>query len=170
MTKILLKGKETTLESGFLKIGNLAPDFVLCSKTLETMTLESFQKKKKVIATLPSVDTQVCSAESIEINKLALKFPSVVFLIISKDLPFSFERFCKQAKLDNIITLSDIRSRSNFGKDYGVGITSGPLDGLLARSVIFLDELDKVVYSELVAEISSMPNFSILEGFLENGK
>ncbi len=170
MTKVLLKGKEVILESGFLKVGNLAPDFTLCSKELETKTLESFQKKKKVIATLPSIDTGVCASESVELNKLALEFPSLVFLVISKDLPFSFERFCKLTKLHNIITLSDIRSRSNFGKDYGVGITSGPLDGLLARSVILLDEFDKVVYSELVPEITSMPNFAILKGVLEHGK
>ena len=170
LTKVLLKGKEVALRGGFLKIGNLAPDFALVAKDLENKTLESFKGKKKVIATVPSIDTGVCAAETRELNLLALEFPSVLFLIVSKDLPFAFDRFCKQGNLHNIITLSDIRSQSNFAKDYGVGIVSGPLDGLLARSIIFLDEFDKVLHSELSLEITSMPNFDSLRTSLQNAR
>ena len=166
MTTILLKGNEVEIEGSFLKKGDLSPDFILCTKTLENVTLENYSKKKKVIATLPSLDTPVCSQESKEISLLATKYPSVVFIIISRDSPFALTRFCKSAEMNNVITLSDIRTKSNFAKNYGVKIASGPLDGLLARSVIVFDESDNVIYSELVNEITSLPDFKLLENTL----
>ena len=166
---VTLDGNEIYIEGSFLKAGDLAPDFVLCSKEMETKTLESFSDKKKVIATMPSVDTEICSAESIEINQLAMKYPSVLFIIVTKDLPFALDRFCKQAQLGNIITLSDIRTKGNFSMNYGVKIASGPLDGFLARSILFLDESDKVLYSELCAEIKSTPDFNLLKEVIEGG-
>ncbi len=167
MGRVTLDGNEVQIEGSFLKEGDLAPDFALCASDLETKTLESFQGKRKVIATIPSVDTAVCALESKAINDLAIKYPSVLFLVISKDLPFALERFCKSASLHNIILLSDLRSRSGFSKNYGIKIASGPLDGLLARSILLLSDSDKVVYSELTENISKMPDFEALQKALE---
>ena len=167
LSSVMLDGEEVQVEGSFLKPGNLAPDFVLCGSDLKSKTLEDFQGKRKVIATVPSIDTSVCALESKEINDLAVKYPSVLFLVVSKDLPFALERFCKGADLHNIIPLSDLRTKSGFGKNYGLKIASGPLDGLLARSILLLDESDKVVYSELSAEIKSMPDFRALQAALE---
>lgn len=71
------------------------------------------------------------------------------------DLPFAQQRWCASSGLDNVITLSDYQSRS-FGQNYGV-----MMDGLqlLARSVFVLDENNKVVYKEIVAEGTDFPNF-----------
>jgi len=38
-------------------------------------------------------------------------------------------------------------------------MTSGPLKGLTARSVVVLDENDKVIYSQLVPEITEEPDY-----------
>jgi thiol peroxidase len=168
--RVTLDGNELQIEGSFLKSGDLAPDFALCASDLETKTLESFKGKRKVIATIPSVDTPVCALESKEINDLAVKYPSVLFLVVSKDSPFALERFCKAASLHNIILLSDLRSRSGFGKNYGIKIASGPLDGLLARSILFLNDSDMVVYSELTVDVAKMPDFEALKKALEEEK
>ncbi len=47
----------------------------------------------------------------------------------------------------------------DFFQAYGVDIAEGPLAGLGARAVIVLDENDKVLYSELVAEIGNEPDY-----------
>jgi thiol peroxidase len=47
----------------------------------------------------------------------------------------------------------------DFARDYGVLMTSGPLAGLCARSVVVLDENDKVIYTELVPDIAREPNY-----------
>ena len=38
-------------------------------------------------------------------------------------------------------------------------LIDGPLKGLLARGVIVIDEAGKVVYEELVPEITTEPNY-----------
>ena len=167
MSAILVDGKKVQVEGSFLTKGDLAPDFALCGEDLETKTLESFQGKRKVIASVPSVDTEVCALESVQFNELAALFPSVYFLVVSKDLPFALKRFCASSSLHNIVPLSDLRTRSGFGKNFGIKIASGPLDGLLARSIILLDTSDKVVYSELFADIKQMPDFEALQKALE---
>jgi thiol peroxidase len=51
-----------------------------------------------------------------------------------------------------------MRSR-NFAKDYGVLIVDGPLAGITARAVVVLDADDKVVYTQLVPEITQEPDY-----------
>ena len=43
--------------------------------------------------------------------------------------------------------------------DYGVLQTEGPLQGLLARAVVVLDEQGKVLHSQLVDEITTEPDY-----------
>jgi thiol peroxidase len=51
-----------------------------------------------------------------------------------------------------------MRSRK-FAKDYGVLIQDGPRAGITARAVVVLDEDDKVVYTELVTELTDEPDY-----------
>jgi thiol peroxidase len=78
--------------------------------------------------------------------------------MVSADLPFASERFRSNEGLNDIVTLSMMRSQ-DFARDYGVLMTSGPLAGLCARSVVVLDENDKVIYTELVPDIAREPNY-----------
>ena len=95
-------------------------------------------------------------------NKEAAAQANVQILGISADLPFALSRFCAAEGLDNVETLSaylDSFRAPSFGKDYGVLMTSGPLQGLLSRAVMVLDENGKVVYTEQVPEITQEPNY-----------
>lgn len=80
-------------------------------------------------------------------------------LAISKDLPFAQGRFCTTEGISNVIPLSDYRYTSDFAEKYGVLMTDGPLTGLLARSVVVVDPEGKVVYTELVPEITQEPDY-----------
>ena len=79
-------------------------------------------------------------------------------MCISADLPFAQARFCGAEGLDNVQTLSSFRS-ATFRKDYGVAIEGGPLGGLTARAVVVLDEANKVLHSQIVAEIADEPDY-----------
>lgn len=162
MTKVTFKGQETKLRGNFLKPGEAAPPFALVNQQLETVSLAAYKGKKKVIATVISLDTPVCKVESKKINEFASSHPDTVILLISKDLPFRQKAICGAENMNNIITLSDIRPDSTFGKSYGVLIEDGPLAGLLARSVITLDIHDKVTYAELSPEITKEPDLEKL--------
>ena len=108
--------------------------------------------------TLNSSDS-VCATSVRKFNQLAANQPNTVVLAISKDLPFAQGRFCTTEGITNVIPLSDYRYTSDFAEKYGVLMTDGPLAGLLARSVVVIDPEGKVVYTELVPEITQEPNY-----------
>ena len=91
-------------------------------------------------------------------NEAAASLPNTVVLAISRDLPFAQKRFCGAEGIENVVGLSAMKD-SEFGKAYGVLITSGPLTGLFARSVVVVDEKGKVTYRELVPEIKEEPKY-----------
>ena len=68
-------------------------------------------------------------------------------------------RFCGVEEVKNVNCLSMMRSR-DFARDYGILIEDGPLAGITARAVIVLDDSNKVVYSQLVAEIADEPDYA----------
>jgi thiol peroxidase len=82
-----------------------------------------------------------------------------VVLNISADLPFAQKRFCESEGLSAIEPLSTFRS-PEFGTAYGARIEGGPLRGLLARAVLVLDRSDRVVYTQLVPEITQEPDYA----------
>lgn len=158
MVQVLLKGKPVNIHGDLPKIGSKAVDFELVDGDLKVRHLSEFKGKKKLLSTVPSLDTGTCSLSAKKLNEAASKLTNVVILVISADLPFAQKRFCGAENLKNIIPLSLMRSKK-FTEDYGMLIKDGPLTGLCARSIIVLDENDKVIYTELVPEITQEPNY-----------
>lgn len=155
---VKLKGNDVVVEGTFLQAGQAAKEFTLVTKDLAEATLESYKGKRKVLNIFPSVDTGVCAASVRKFNQLANELNNTVVLCISADLPFAQARFCGAEGLENVVTLSAFRN-PEFAQDYGVAMASGPLKGLTARSVVILDENDKVIYSQLVPEITEEPDY-----------
>jgi len=91
-------------------------------------------------------------------NQEAAGVPGAAVLCISRDLPFAHQRFCSTEGIDKVVNLSEMKD-NQFGQDYGVRIQTGPLAGVLARAVVVLDEEGKVVYQELVPEITQEPDY-----------
>lgn len=158
MAPIKFKGNPIHTVGNLPAVGTKVPPFRLVDKDLKERTLSEFAGKKKLLSTVPSLDTGVCSAMTKHLNDLAKKHPDLALLTISADLPFAQDRFCKAENVHNVLILSMMRDKE-FGKAYGLLIQDGPLAGLLARSVLLLDEKDHVVYSELVPEITHEPNY-----------
>ena len=120
--------------------------------------LETYAGKKKILSIFPSLDTPTCAMSVRTFNKNASELQNVAILNISADLPFAQGRFCGAEGIDKVETLSTFRS--NFGSEYNLEFTDGPLKGLLSRSIIILDENNKVIYSEQVAETADEPNYA----------
>ena len=60
--------------------------------------------------------------------------------------------------IDKVVPLSVFRCR-HFDERYGITMTDGPLKGLLARAVVIVDETGKIIYEELVPEITHEPDY-----------
>ena len=157
MAKITFKGNEVNTNGSLPAVGAEAPDFKGVKSDLSELHLKDLKGKKVVINVFPSLDTAVCAAS----------LPNTVVLAVSKDLPFAQGRFCTTEGIDKVIPLSAFRC-SCFENGYGMLMVDGPLKGLLARGVIVVDEAGKVVYEELVSEITNEPNYEAAIASLKN--
>lgn len=146
------------LAGEFVRTGAMAPDFELVKTDLSTLSLKDLMGKTVVLNIFPSLDTGVCATSVRRFNKLAAGLADTVVLAISKDLPFAHARFCTVEGIENVIPASDFRA-SNFDAKYGVLMNDGPLKGLLARAVVVIAPDGKIVYTELVPEITQEPDY-----------
>jgi thiol peroxidase len=158
MADITLKGNPIHTNGDLPTVGSTAPDFKLVAQDLSDVSLATYAGKKKLLNIVPSLDTPVCATSTQKFNSAMARKSGAVALVISGDLPFASKRFCSAEGIDNVITLSMMRSKS-FAKDYGMLISDGPLAGLCARGVVVLDENNKVLYTQLVPEIVEEPDY-----------
>lgn len=159
MTETKFKGTPVKLMGELPQKGTIAPSFQLVGKDLNSITLDDFKGKKVILNIFPSLDTSVCATSVRKFNVEAAKMNNTVVLAISKDLPFAHARFCTTEGIENVLTASVFRD-GEFEKDYGVLMENGPLAGLLARAVFVIDENGKIIYEELVPEITNEPDYA----------
>lgn len=139
-------------------VGTQAPGFNLAGKDLGEVRLSDYEGKRVVLNVFPSLDTPVCAASVRKFNQEAAGLENTVVVCVSMDLPFAMGRFCTVEGIENVTVASAFRSPV-FSQEYGLQIVDGPLAGLLARAVIVLDENHKVIYSDLVEEITNEPDY-----------
>lgn len=159
MATVTLKGTEFHTSGQLPEVGKPAPDFKLVASDLSEKTLADFSGKKIILNIFPSVDTGTCAQSVRTFNEKASGLDNTQVLCISRDLPFAQARFCGAEGLEDVINLADTRDR-NFGKSYGLDFTDGPLEGLLSRVVIVIDENGTVTHAQQVPEIVDEPDYN----------
>ena len=158
MAKITLKGNTIETAGNLPNLQTKAPAFELTNAKLETKSLKDFEGKTVILNIFPSIDTGVCAASVRTFNQKATSVENTVVLSVSKDLPFALSRFCAAEGIENVETLSDFKSQ-DFGNNYGVTITTGPLAGLHSRAIVVIDPKGTITYTEQVPEIGQEPDY-----------
>ena len=158
MATVTLKGNPVTTSGELPAAGAKAPAWTLTGADLAPVTAGSFAGKKIILNIFPSIDTPTCATSVRKFNAEAAKVPGAVVVCVSNDLPFAQKRFCGAEGITGVSTASAFRS--TFGNDFGVRITGGPLEGLLARSVVVVGADGTVLHRELVAEIANEPDYA----------
>ncbi len=166
MAQVTFQGNAVQTVGDLPKEGTVAPDFILTKTDLNDVGLVDFKGKRVVLNIFPSIDTSVCATTVRRFNAEINSIDNAVCLCASLDLPFAHARFCGAEGLDDVISVSELRSR-DFGDQYGIRIAEGPLAGLLSRAVIVIDEGGTVVHSQLVTEITEEPNYDDALGVLK---
>lgn len=162
--KVKAGGKAVVLLGSGVSQGQAAPDFKVADGDFTAVTLADFERRAVLISVVPSLDTGTCSLQTKHFNEqVADKFPDVAMLTISADLPFAQKRFCKAENIDKVKTLSDSVWHS-FGENYGLLIKDM---GLLSRAIFVLDKDHKVVYKQLVENLSKEPDYDPVVKALE---
>ncbi len=159
MAQIAFKGNPIHTAGSLPEVGSGAPDFRAIKTDLTPVSLGDFKGKRVVLNIFPSIDTSVCAASVRRFNAEASGLPGVAVLCISRDLPFAQKRFCAAEGLENVIPVSEYRD-SSFSDAYGVRIVDGPLEGLLSRAIVVVNEKGIVVHTEQVPEIAQEPDYA----------
>lgn len=58
---VLFRGTEVAVAGNLPQLAGKAPDFTLINKELKGVACASYLGKKKVLATVPSIDTEGCA-------------------------------------------------------------------------------------------------------------
>ncbi|MGA8046100.1 MAG: thiol peroxidase [Dermatophilaceae bacterium] len=155
MAMTALGGSPVSTTGDLPTVGSRAPDFTLTGSDLSDVTRP--EGRRVVLNIFPSVDTGVCAASVRRFNELAAGLDDTTVVCVSADLPFALARFCGAVGIENVVAASTFRS--SFGEDFGVRMVDGGFRGLLARSVVVLDESGTVLHTEVVPEIASEPDY-----------
>lgn len=157
MAEVAFKGSPVHTGGELPPAGSEAPEFTLVKNDLSDVSASQLRGQRVVLNIFPSIDTGVCAASVRAFNEKAAGLDNTTVLCVSVDLPFAQGRFCAAEGIENVVPASAFRS--DFGSVYGVTIADGPLAGLLARAVVVIDETGKVLYTELVPEITQEPDY-----------
>jgi thiol peroxidase len=154
--EVSLRGNPVTLLGTPAKVGEAAPDFVAVAQDMSEKTLSDYEGKVVVLAAVPSLNTGVCSLQTKTFNEKASALgDDVAVVTVSMDLPFAQKRWCGAEGVERVETLSDYRHWS-VGLAYGLKIEE---NGLLARSVHVIGPDGKLVYRQIVPELTEEPDY-----------
>ena len=156
--EVTMKGNPVNLVGPKLKPGDPAPDFKVVDDGLSQVTLKDTGSKPRLFSVVPSLDTPVCSAQTVRFAKdLEAMGDKVGAYTVSLDLPFAMKRFCTEHEVKRPASLSDVVNHS-FGEGFGVLIDGLPIP-LLARAIFVVDPSNTIRYVQIVPEIADEPDY-----------
>ena len=143
------------------KVGERAPNFKGVTRENEAVTLENYKGEVILLSVFPDINTSVCDMQTRRFFAEADNYEGLRMLNISTNKVEDLQEWCAVSGLD-VEMISD--EGQDFGNTYGLLISD---TGLLARSVFLIDKDGKLVYKEILTEITEEPNY---EGVLELAK
>jgi thiol peroxidase len=155
---IKFKGNEVTVVGPDLEPGQPAPEFTVQGLDWAPFKgLADTNGKVRIIAAVPSLDTEVCDRETRRFNlEAAALSKDIVLLVISMDLPFAQKRWCGAAGVDQVKVLSD-HMTGGFGRQYGVLIKEARI---LRRAVFAVNRAGVITYAAYMATLGEEPNYA----------
>jgi len=148
---------DQTIVGPDLKPGDSAPDFVAIGNDwAEVRPLKASAGKVIVLAAVLSLDTSVCDRETRRFNTEASQLGTDVRIYtLSMDLPFTQQRWCGAAGIDQVTTLSD-HLHADFGSRYGCLLKEMRI---LRRAVFVVGRDGKLAYADYMAALGDEPRY-----------
>lgn len=166
--EITVDGEQAILEWQRLQVWDVIDDVSLDMRAdyfndVDTTTIWEYEGYR-LVQTVPSLDTPVCTFQTKQLEAAVKQFPNNTFFIISNDTPFALQRFCSDNSINNLVVLSDARTR-DFWKSNGLFM---PEYGLLARSIFIIDENNEIFYVDYAEEVTGELDLLNALAFLES--
>ncbi len=152
-------GEVVKVKGKFPRVGKRAPVVHVTKPDFSIKKVGGKNGKVQVLVTVPSIDAPICSAQSKKFDDEIKHFPNVDMTVVSMDLPYADDRFCKGRGIKNITIASDF-ANGEVGDKYGVSIIEGELKGLLIRSIFIISKSGRIIYQEIVPDIAQEPNYA----------
>ncbi len=154
---IQVGGKDATVVGDDLQVGDAAPEFTVQAQDWSLVRgLADTAGKVRIIAAVPSLDTEVCDRETRRFNQEAASLSKDIAIeVISTDLPYTLKRWCGAAGVDQVQTLSD-HMNAELGVKYGVLIKERRI---LRRAVFVVGKDDKLVYVAYMPKLGDEPDY-----------
>ena len=149
-----LRGKQLTVIGEPLKPGDAAPEFDLVGAGMTSVSLKDTEGKVRIIATVPSLDTPVCSTETKKWEAQRADLGDIAMITVSMDLPPGQARWTTENKVEHSVVSS--HKNEQFAIDYGVLIKELRF---LQRAVFVVGKDDTIEYAEYVQELPTEPDY-----------
>ncbi|WP_294759189.1 thiol peroxidase [uncultured Lactobacillus sp.] len=147
------------------KVGEELPSFKVKQADGSIVSMEELVDKPTLISVVPNINTSVCSISTKKFNGEVDKFDGINFYTISTNTPEEQKNWCAAEDVSKMKLLSD--DSFDFGKSMGLFIEANKLD---SRSVWIVDADKKVLYQELIQELTNEPNYDKALDFLQSLK
>jgi len=153
-------GKEVTVIGKDIKIGQIAPEFSATTQEWNQIpVLEKTNNKIRIIASVPSLDTNLCNREEIIFYKQLLDFSKeIVVIIISTDLPFAQKRWRNADGMNQVKILSDHHS-VQFGEMYACLLKE---PRILRKAIFIINKSGVVEFSEYMSDLEANPDYKVI--------
>jgi thiol peroxidase len=157
---IQFHGKDATVIGEDIKVGQQAPSFKAHLQDWSYLDLLKLTRGKvRIIAAVPSLDTDVCDRETRKFNEKAAGLSKdISIIVISTDLPYAQKRWCGAAGINQVMVVSD-HLKVSFGKKYGCLLKD---QRILRRAIFVVDQKYKVVYVDYMKALGSEPDYQVV--------
>lgn len=143
--------------------GQQAPEFILVSSELTSVSLADFAGKKVVIHFFPFAFTGTCTTQLCTMRDSFGYYEGVnaQILGISVDSPFTLKKFKEEYEYQFPL-LSDFNKDASkaYGAFYDEFVLG--LKGVSKRAAFVLDEDHKVIYAEVLDVATDLPDFEAI--------
>jgi peroxiredoxin len=146
-----------------LQVGQPAPQFILISSDLKSVSLADFKGRKVVIHFFPLAFTGVCTTQLCTMRDSFGYYDGLnaTILGISVDSPFTLAKF-KAENNYQFDLLSDFNKEVStaYGAIYEQFVMG--LKGVAKRAAFVIDEEQQVIYAEVLEDAGQLPNFEAI--------
>lgn len=148
---------DVTVVGNDVAVGQAAPAFTASANDWSAVdVINSGKGKVRILAAVPSLDTNVCDKETRRFNVEASNLSEdIAVYVISTDMPMTQKKWCGNAGVERVITLSDVLN-TEFGTQYGVLVKERRY---LRRAVFVVDRNNQLTYVDYMKSLGDEPDY-----------
>lgn len=150
-------GKEVSVKGKDLQVGDKAPEFTATNLDWDELSVLKYTDGKvRIIASVLSLETDVCDRETRLFNLEASNLSNdIVIIVVSTDLPFTQKKWCGAAGIDQVLVVSD-HNKVDFGEKYACLLRE---PRILRRAVFVVDKEQTIQHVQYLPELGMEPDY-----------